>query len=83
MFLYILSPARSILKRFATLRTSSLIVFEITFLTLAFLSISKEAPVFERRDEETEEIKGYAIFNVIKRKEKQPKEIVVDLPEFN
>jgi len=39
--------------------------------------------IFERRDEETDEIKGYAIFNIIKRREKQPKDIIVDLPEFN
>ncbi len=34
--------------------------------------------VFERHDEETEEIRGYAIFNVKKRKEL--KDIEVELP---
>ena len=35
--------------------------------------------VFERRDEETKEITGYAIFNIQKRK--QSREISVDLPK--
>lgn len=36
--------------------------------------------VFERRDEETNEIKGFALFNVQKRKIKQPQDIEVKLP---
>ena len=35
--------------------------------------------LFERKDEETDEIKGYAIFNVQKRK--QGKDLVVTLPK--
>ena len=36
--------------------------------------------VFERRDEKTEDVRGYAFFNVQKRKEKQPEDIEVDIP---
>lgn len=39
--------------------------------------------VFERRDEKTDDVKGYAFFNVQKRKEKQPKDIEVDIPIIN
>ena len=35
--------------------------------------------VFERRDRETNEVKGYAIFNVKKRKEKYA-DVEVDIP---
>ena len=35
---------------------------------------------FERRDDKTDEVKGYAFFNVKKRKEKQPQDIEVDMP---
>ncbi|HLD07322.1 MAG TPA: DUF2283 domain-containing protein [Candidatus Nanoarchaeia archaeon] len=34
---------------------------------------------FERRDEETNKVVGYAFFNVSKRKEKAPQDIEVDL----
>ena len=37
--------------------------------------------LFERRDEETDEIKGYAIFNVQKRKQKSPQDIEVNVPQ--
>ena len=36
--------------------------------------------VFERRDEKTDDVRGYAFFNVQKRKEKQPEDIEVDIP---
>ncbi len=36
--------------------------------------------IFERKDEKTGELKGYAFFNVLKKKIKEPKDIVVDLP---
>ena len=36
--------------------------------------------VFERHDDHTGEVKGYAFFNVQKRKEKQPQDIEVALP---
>lgn len=35
---------------------------------------------FERRDEQTGEVKGYAFFNIQKRKEKHPQDIEVPLP---
>ncbi|MBI2136388.1 hypothetical protein HYU06_04915 [Candidatus Woesearchaeota archaeon] len=36
--------------------------------------------LFERRDEKTEQVKGYAIFNIQKRKENKLKDIEVELP---
>lgn len=36
--------------------------------------------IFERRDEKTNKIIGYAFFNVQKRKQKQSKDIEVELP---
>ena len=36
--------------------------------------------VFERRDEETNKVIGYAFFNVQKRKKQVPQDIVVDIP---
>ena len=36
--------------------------------------------LFERRDEKTEQVKGYAIFNIQKRKESKIKDIEVELP---
>ncbi len=36
--------------------------------------------VFERIDEKTGRIVGYAFFNVQKRKNKEPQDIVVDMP---
>lgn len=36
--------------------------------------------IFERRDEKTNHVKGYAIFNVIKRQVKSIKDIEVDVP---
>jgi len=36
--------------------------------------------LFKRRDEETNEIVGYAFFNVSKRKDKVPQDIEIDLP---
>jgi hypothetical protein len=36
--------------------------------------------IFERRDEETNKIIGYAFFNVLKRKKQFPQDIEVDLP---
>jgi len=36
--------------------------------------------VFERRDEETDKVIGYAFFNVQKRKKQIPQDIVVDIP---
>jgi len=36
--------------------------------------------VFERIDEKTGKVVGYAFFNVQKRKNKQPQDIVVDMP---
>ncbi len=36
--------------------------------------------VFERRDEKTGKIIGYAFFNVQKRKQTHPLDIVVDVP---
>ena len=35
---------------------------------------------FERRDEETGEVKGYAFFNFMKSKRSEPQDIEVDLP---
>ena len=35
---------------------------------------------FERRDEKTGKVIGYSFFNIQKRKEKQPKDIEVELP---
>ena len=40
----------------------------------------KGKDVFERRDEKTGKVKGYAFFNIQKRKEKIPQDIVVDMP---
>lgn len=39
-----------------------------------------ENDVFERRDKKTNEVKGYAIFNVQKRKEKNMQDIELQLP---
>lgn len=39
-----------------------------------------KADVFERRDEKTNKVVGYAFFNVQKRKDCIPQDIVVDLP---
>ncbi len=39
-----------------------------------------DSDVFERRDEKTNKVKGFAFFNVQKRKLKQPKDIVVNIP---
>ena len=36
--------------------------------------------IFERHDEATGEVKGYAFFNVQKRKQQQPQDIEVSLP---
>lgn len=36
--------------------------------------------IFERREEKTGKVKGYAFFNVQKRKQKQPKDIEIKLP---
>lgn len=36
--------------------------------------------VFERRDEKTNKVIGFAFFNVQKRKEKQPQDIEIELP---
>ncbi len=36
--------------------------------------------VFERRDEETNKVIGYAFFNVQKRKKQVPQDIIVDIP---
>ena len=36
--------------------------------------------LFERRDEKTDQVKGYAIFNIQKRKENNIKDIEVELP---
>lgn len=36
--------------------------------------------VFERRDEKTNKVSGYAFFNVQKRKKQSPQDIEVDLP---
>ena len=36
--------------------------------------------IFERRDEKTNEVTGYAFFNVQKRKKQVPQDIVVDVP---
>ena len=36
--------------------------------------------VFMRHDEETDEVKGYAFFNVQKRKQQQPQDIEVNIP---
>lgn len=35
--------------------------------------------VFERRDEKTGKMKGYAFFNVVKKAKKEPQDISVDL----
>jgi len=35
---------------------------------------------FERRDEKTGKVKGYALFNVQKRKEMQPQDIEIKIP---
>ncbi len=36
--------------------------------------------IFERKDRKTNEVRGYAIFNVKKRKNKQLQDIEVELP---
>ncbi len=36
--------------------------------------------VFERRDEETDQVMGYAFFNVSKREDDEVKDIEVDVP---
>jgi hypothetical protein len=36
--------------------------------------------IFERRDEKTEKLMGYAFFNVQKRKNKQPQDLTIDIP---
>ena len=36
--------------------------------------------VFERRDENTNKVTGYAFFNVQKKKKQVPQDIVVDMP---
>ncbi len=36
--------------------------------------------IFERRDEETGEVKGYAFFNFMKKKTEEPQDIEVELP---
>lgn len=36
--------------------------------------------VFERRDEQTDDVVGYSFFNVEKRKKQQPRDIEVALP---
>lgn len=36
--------------------------------------------IFERRDEKTGKVNGYAIFNVRKRKEKIPRDIKIRIP---
>ncbi len=36
--------------------------------------------VFERRDEQTGSVKGYALFNVLARRQEQPLDIAVELP---
>ncbi len=36
--------------------------------------------VFERRDEQTGAVKGYALFNVLARKQEQPIDIAIDMP---
>ena len=41
-----------------------------------FEELSKD--IFERRDEKTGKIKGYAVYNFLKRK--QPKDIQIELP---
>jgi len=38
--------------------------------------------VFERRDEQSGKVKGYAIFNIQKRKGKKPKDIAVPIPQL-
>jgi hypothetical protein len=38
--------------------------------------------VFERRDEKTKKVTGYAIFNIQKRKNKSPQDIAVNIPEL-
>ena len=37
--------------------------------------------IFQRKDEKTGKIIGYAFFNVQKRKKKSPLDIVVDIPQ--
>ncbi len=39
--------------------------------------------IFERRDEKTDTIKGYAFFKVLKKMKKQPKDIIVEVPLLN
>jgi len=39
--------------------------------------------VFERRDEETGKVKGFAFFNFMKKQSKQPQDITVELPVTN
>ncbi len=39
-----------------------------------------DSDIFERRDEKTNKVKGFAFFNVQKRKEKEVKDIAVDIP---
>ena len=41
---------------------------------------NKGEDLFERRDEKTEKVTGYAFFNVQKRKQKIPQDIAVDIP---
>lgn len=36
--------------------------------------------IFERRNEKTGKVVGYAFFNVQKRKNKQPQDLAVDIP---
>ena len=36
--------------------------------------------IFERRDEETGQVKGYAFFNFMKKKTEEPQDIEVELP---
>lgn len=36
--------------------------------------------IFERRDEETREVKGYAFFNFMRKKTEEPQDIEVELP---
>ncbi|MBI4140209.1 hypothetical protein HY485_00060 [Candidatus Woesearchaeota archaeon] len=39
--------------------------------------------VFERKDEKTNQVKGYAFFNVIKKMKKEPQDIAINLSSLN